>query len=125
VALMEGLAQTLVAAGHKVLVAADIPEALRTLGGARPLIAVVDRAELLRNDAALGLPLARGGALVEFHGDEADVAVLPYRIQRATLAKLQLPLERQRLVALVSNLERRALAAGRETPEEGRPNAGK
>jgi len=125
VALMEGLSQTLVAAGHEVVVAADIPEAIRTLGGARPLIAVVDRAELMRGDAVLGLPLARGGALVEFHGDDAGAAVLPHRIQRATLAKLQLPLERQRLVALVSNLEKRALAAGRKTSDEERLDAGK
>ncbi len=112
-ALIEGLNQTLVAAGHRVTVARDTSEAIRALRGVRPLMAIVDRAELFADGTTFRVPLAQGGALVAFQADESLRIPLPFPIQRAMLASLQLPLERQRLVALAANVEARAKAAGR------------
>jgi len=116
-AVLEGVSQTLVGAGHQVVVARDIPEALETLRRKRPLIAVVHCEELLKGGDVFRIPLASGGALLAFHCDDADATRLPFRLQRATLAELQLPLERQRLLALVRYVESRALAAGHESSE--------
>lgn len=112
-ALIEGVSQTLAAAGHRVMIAADIAGAMMVLNGCRPLIAVVDRTELFSDGPTFRVPLALGGALIVFHSDDADRIPLPFPIQRTMLAALQLPLERQRLVALVGNVEVRARAAGR------------
>ncbi|MEO5580278.1 MAG: hypothetical protein ABIR58_06435 [Gemmatimonadaceae bacterium] len=112
-ALIEGLNQTFVAAGHRVTVAHDITEAIRALQGVRPLMAIVDRAELFADGTTFRVPLAPGGALVAFRPDESLRIALPFPVQRAMLASLKLPLERQRLVALVANVEARAKAAGR------------
>lgn len=112
-ALIEGVAQTLAAAGHRVEVARSISEAMDVLGGSRPLIAVVDRSELFSDGTTFRIPLAQGGALIAFHVDDSERTPLPFPIQRTMLATLQLPLERQRLVALVRNVEVRAQAAGR------------
>lgn len=124
-ALLEGVSQTLVGAGHQVVVAKDIPEALEALQGVRPLVAVVHRDELLNGGTVFRASLAPGGALLAFHGDEVDAEGLPFRLQRATLAELQLPLERQRLLALVRFVEDRAHATGHESSEsdgvESRP----
>lgn len=116
-ALIEGVTQTLAAAGHKVTVAGDISGAVSALGDCRPLIAIVDRAELFRDGTTFRIPLAQGGALVAFHCDESERIPLPFPVQRAMLASLELPLERQRLVALVGNVEARARAAGRGETE--------
>lgn len=117
VALLEGVAQTLVGAGHQVVVAKDVPEALETLDGERPLVALVHGDELLTHGAALRPILAEGGALLAFHRDDADEMGLPFRVKRTTLAELTLPLERQRLLALVRYVESRAQAAGRGSSE--------
>jgi DNA-binding NtrC family response regulator len=113
VALLEGVAQTLVGAGHQVVIAKDIPEALETLHDDRPLVALVHCDELLSRGAMLRPALAEGGAMVAFHCDDADEQRLPFRVKRSTLAELTLPLERQRLLALVRHVETRAQAAGR------------
>ena len=113
-ALLEGVAQTLTGAGHQVVVARDIPEALETLRGSHPLMALVDCEELETRAAMLQAVLAHGGALIAFHCDDDD-SRLPYRIKRTTLAELKLPLERQRLLALVKYVENRARAAGRDS----------
>lgn len=117
-ALLEGVSQTLVGAGHQVVVANDIPEALDSLRGARPLLAVVHRDEIVNGGVAFRVALAQGGALIAFHSDETDEDPLPFELKRATLAELRLPLERQRLLALIRNVESRALAAGRETQDD-------
>lgn len=116
-ALLEGVAQTLVAAGHHVAVAKDIPEALETLHGKHPLIALVHCEELNTRASMLHSVLLHGGALLAFHCDDEDDARLPFSIKRTTLAELRLPLERQRLLALVKYIENRAHAAGRESDE--------
>lgn len=118
-ALLEGLMQTLVGAGQQVVVAKDIPEAIEALHGTHPLVAVVHRADLLNGGNVFRVPLAQGGALVAFHADDDEVAGLPFPLRRATLAELSLPLERQRLLALVRNVEDRARAAGRDPDETG------
>lgn len=124
VALLEGVCQTLIGAGHKVVAATDIPEALETLKGARPLVALVDCDELTKGGSIFRVALAQGGALLAFHGDEVEGVDLPFRLQRATLAELRLPLERQRLLALVRYVESRARAAGRESVDDEGTEAG-
>lgn len=119
VALLEGVSQTLISAGHKVIMAKDIAEALETLQDARPLVAVIDCDELNKSGSVFRVPLADGGALLAFHCDEVDPADLPFRLKRATLAELTLPLERQRLLALVHYVESRARAAGRDSVDDG------
>ncbi|HVF38531.1 MAG TPA: hypothetical protein VM939_01440 [Gemmatimonadaceae bacterium] len=122
-ALLEGLAQTLVAAGHKTTIASDIPAASRLLLGSTVLVAVIDRREILESGSLRDLPLAHGGALVVFHSDDDGRAALPQRIQRLTMAHLQLPLERQRLLALVKHIEGRARISGRVDDDESFPAA--
>ena len=112
-ALLEGVAQTLVGAGHQAVIARDIPDALDTLRGAHPLLALVDCEELQARGAMLQAIVAQGGAVLAFHCDDDD-SRLPFRIKRNTLAELKLPLERQRLLALVKFVENRARAAGRD-----------
>lgn len=112
-ALLEGIAQTLVGAGHQVIVARDIAEALETLRGTHPFLALVDCGELEARGAMLQTIVAHGGAVLAFHCDDDD-SRLPYRAKRNTLAELKLPLERQRLLALVRYVENRARAAGRD-----------
>ena len=117
-ALLEGISQTLVGAGHRVVVARDVTEALETLQGAKPLVALVDCDELSKGGSIFRVALAQGGALLAFHCDDVDAADLPFRLQRATLAELKLPLERQRLLALVRYVESRARTAGRDFSDE-------
>lgn len=112
--LIEGIAQTLVGAGHQVVISRDIPEALDALRGSHPFLALVDCEELQSRGAMLQAIVAHGGAVLAFHCDEDD-SRLPYSIKRNTLAELKLPLERQRLLALVKYLENRARAAGRDS----------
>jgi DNA-binding response OmpR family regulator len=114
-ALLEGVSQTLVGAGYQVLVARDIPESLDALRGARPLMAVVHRDELVRNSAGLRVPLANGGALLSFQTDDTEEEQLPFALKRATLAELRLPLERHRLLALIRHVESRARITGRDS----------
>ena len=120
--LLEGLAQAIHAAGHRALIAKSIDDAAPLLAVERPVIVVVERscaasAEFLR------LRLPPGSALVVYRDAEADTPPLPSLIQRATLADLVLPWERQRLVTLVQRVAERAQAAGRgrdDTPTENR-----
>ena len=112
-ALIEGVVQTLAAADHKVTIASDIPEAILSLGGRRPLVAVVHRAELFSDGTTFRIPLALGGALVVYHQDETKPSPLPFPVQRAVMASLELPLERKRLVALIAKVKARAQVTGR------------
>ena len=112
-ALLEGISQTLIGAGHQVVTTPHVTTALDTLHGISPLVAVVQRSEL-GGGTGFPIPLASGGALISFDGDDGDYERLPYALKRITLAELQLPLERQRLLALIRNVETRAVASGRE-----------
>jgi hypothetical protein len=121
-ALLEGIAQTLTAAGHQVLTAVSIDEASFLTAAAPPLLAVVDRMLLATAGDARALALAPGGALVVF-GDPASP--LPGPVRRTVLAELRLPLERARLTALAAHVATRAQRTGRSaispTPPEPRP----
>ncbi len=109
---VEGIVQTLSAAGHQVIAARELSEAAETLRGTLPLVALINRDELTSTTAP-SVPLARGGALLTFRTSEDTPPSLPFRVRRATLADLQLPLERKRLLALVNFVEKRARTAGR------------
>lgn len=135
--LLEGIAQTLGAAGHRTSLATSLADAARRpVGSEAPLLLVVERelalggaagqpAELLR-----AVPLAPGGAVLLFRRGGAGAAAgpagegtLPPALGRTTLAELTLPLERQRLVALAHSVEERAQRTGRgrtPTPPEHR-----
>ena len=70
---------------------------------------------------ALGISLAPGGALVLYSvSGKGPAPVLPPALQRAVLANITLPLERQRLVALVQHVAERVRTTGRRrnTPPE-------
>ncbi|MDQ8155751.1 MAG: hypothetical protein P3B98_13955 [Gemmatimonadota bacterium] len=121
-ALLEGIAQALVAAGHHVLTAATVAEASFIAAAAPPLLVACDRALLASVGDTRGLGLAPGGALVAY-GDPATP--LPAPVRRAVLAELRLPLERARLLALAAHVASRARTTGRDartpTPPESRP----
>jgi hypothetical protein len=83
------------------------------------LVAVIER-DLAAAAAGLvlGIPLVRGGALVAFHQRAEERATLAPPVQRALLADLALPLERNRLLALVQHVEERVRATGRRADTE-------
>ena len=118
-ALLEGIAQTLVGAGHQVVVARDIPDAIEQLHNQEPLVALVDCGELLNGGGQLKAALANGGALVTYHCEGSDAPRPPFTFQRSTLADLSLPLERQRLLALIKYVETRVHITGREGRRRG------
>jgi len=113
-ALLEGIAQTLAAAGHRPRLAAEPVEARELTLGHPPLVIVAARS--LAGDA-LRLPLAPRGALVLYRSADEPDDVLPPSVQRAALADLALPLERQRLLALVAYVEERAARNGLARPD--------
>jgi DNA-binding NtrC family response regulator len=121
-ALLEGLAQTLAARGYATVVAAGLHEAQESVATNRPLVAVIER-DLAASapGLVLGIPLARGGALVAFHQRPDQPAMLAPPMQRAILADLSLPLERNRLLALVQHVEDRARATGHQAMNTNPP----
>ena len=65
-ALLEGLAQLLAGAGHKVQVAHSVADAEEMATQAAPLLVVIDRDSVASDsgEAASRIPLASGGAFV-------------------------------------------------------------
>jgi DNA-binding NtrC family response regulator len=118
-ALLEGLAQTLGAVGHRSRIAHSVAEAAEATANEPALIAVVERAIAAGSSDALRLSLQPGGALVLFRAPGESSTPLGRSVQRLTLAELTLPLERQRLVALVQHVEERARRAGRASGVRG------
>jgi hypothetical protein len=121
--LLEGLAQTLAAVGHRPGLALSIAEAVEQAAGAPPMLAVVDRAQALAGTDGLRIPLVPGGMLVLYRLSATVTEPLPPSLQRLVLADLTLPLERNRLVALVLHVEERLRETGRDrmsTPPEHR-----
>jgi len=112
--LLEGLSQSLAAVGFKPVVAQSLHEARELASQEAPLVAIVSR-ELAANAAAemLGIPVAAGGALMLYRASGATLVTLSPTLQRAVLADLTLPLERNRLMALVQHVGERARATGR------------
>jgi DNA-binding NtrC family response regulator len=120
-ALLEGLAQTLAAAGFRVDLALGVDDANAIAGHDPPLMVVVDRDTALAAWAAARSPtiaLAPGGSVVLYHATDDGPEPLPASLQRLTLADLTLPLERQRLVALVQTVSARARSRGQRPTGE-------
>jgi len=118
-ALIEGIAQTLTARGHQLFFAPTLADALDTVGDARPLVVLVERSSIDEIRMTLRLPLVPRGAFLVFHAEGTTNAPLPHRVQRATLAELELPLETQRLVALIRYVENRAHTLGADSLDDG------
>ena len=118
VALLEGLAQTLIGFGHDVSFAATVAEAAEPLSGDLPAMAVVSCEALEEAGAGMTLPLTPGGAMIVYGTSHDDQPFLPTKLQRATLAHLVLPLERHRLMALVQSFDSRSRTTGRSKTEE-------
>jgi DNA-binding NtrC family response regulator len=124
IALLEGLAQSLSALGHRTTVTSSLAEATELAVIEPPLVLVADRT--LASDAGaelLRVPLTNGGARLLYRTASSPLAPLIPALQRAVLADLTLPLERHRLAALVQSIGERARMTGRSTrhtPTEGR-----
>jgi len=118
VALLEGLAQTLLGFGHDVSFASTVLEAGDVVSGDLPALAVVSSEALEDGGIAATLPLTPGGALIVYGKSPTDRPFLPTKLQRATLAHLVLPLERQRLLALVQSFDSRSRTTGRSIRED-------
>jgi len=118
VALLEGLAQTLVGFGHDVSFAATVVEAAGSLSADLPALAVVSCEALEEGGMGMTLPLTPGGAMIVYGKSHDQQPFLPTRLQRATLAHLVLPLERHRLMALVQSFDTRSRTTGRSAHEE-------
>ena len=118
VALLEGLAQTLIGFGHAVSFATTVAEAAGSLSEDLPAMAVVSSQALEVGGAGMTLPLSPGGALIVYGTSHDDQPYLATKLQRATLAHLVLPLERHRLMALVQSFDNRSRTTGRPIHEE-------
>jgi hypothetical protein len=118
VALLEGLAQTLLGFGHEVLFAGSIDDASVGLNGELPSMAVISSEALADIGKGATVPLTSGGALIVYCKSHDERPFLPPQLQRATLAQLVLPLERKRLIALVQSFEERSRRTGRTNREE-------
>ena len=118
VALLEGLARTLIGFGHQVLLAATVGDMEDALSGDLPAIAVVSCEALENGGPGLTLPLVPGGAIIVYGKTDDERPFLPQKLQRATLAYLVLPLELNRLVALVQSFESRSRTTGRSIRDD-------
>jgi len=113
VALLEGLAQTLIGFGHDVLFAGSVSDAAAGLNGDLPALAVVSSEALEEVAQGATFPLTPCGALIVYCKSHDERPFLPPQLQRTTLAHLVLPLERKRLLALVQSFDARAHTTGR------------
>lgn len=118
IALLEGLAQTLIGFGHEVLLAATVGEVGGPLTGDLPALAVVSCEALEAGGPGATLPLTPGGAIIVYGKTHGERPFLAQKLQRATLAHLVLPLERQRLLALVQTFESRSRTTGRSIRDD-------
>ena len=119
VALLEGLAQTLAAAGHRGRILANIADAaddvqrdLADDARAEPLVVLLSR-ELAADGARAATLVTAGGALVLYHSASAPDTTIPAAVRRLMLADVALPLERHRLMTLIQTVDARARATGR------------
>jgi hypothetical protein len=114
VALLEGLAQTLIGFGHEVVLSATVGDMASVLNGNLPALAVVSCEAIENEGAGFTLPLTPGGAIIVYGKTHGERPFLAQKLQRATLAHLVLPLERHRLMALVHSFESRSRTTGRD-----------
>ena len=113
VALLEGLAQTLLGFGHEVLFAATVGEVAGAMNEDESAIAVISAESLDDEEMGASMPITPGGAIIVYGKTYADKPFLPTKLQRLTLAYLVLPLERKRLIALVQSFDSRTRTRGR------------
>jgi hypothetical protein len=118
IALLEGLAQTLVGCGHDVTFAATIAEAAGVMTGDDAAIVVASTEAVADAGHGATLPLTANSALIVYGKSHGEHLFLTPKLQRATLAHLVLPLERQRLLALVQSFDSRSRTTGRSQREE-------
>ena len=121
-ALLEGLAQSFAAVGYVPQVASSLHDGRESASVTAPLLAVVEGLLAAQASAeALAIQLAPGGALVLYHATVDSHPAVPPTLQRAVMAELTLPLERNRLMALAQHVQERVRATGRgkrTTPPE-------
>lgn len=121
-ALLEGLAQSFAALGYTPRVALSLHDAREAAVSNPPLLAIMNGQVAAESSAdALAVQLSPGGALVLYHNAADERAPIPPTLQRAVMADLTLPLERNRLIALAQRLSERLRATGRsrrQTPPE-------
>jgi hypothetical protein len=117
-ALLEGLAQTLIGFGHEVLLAATVAEVGGAMNGDLPAIAVVSCEALENGGPDATLSLTPGGAIIIYGKTHGERPFLAQKLQRATLAHLVLPLERNRLLALVQSFDSRSRTTGRSSRDD-------
>lgn len=112
--LLEGLAQSFAALGFAPTVVQTLHEARECAAQHPPLVAVVSRALAAASMSdVMSIPVAPGGALVLYRAVGSPIVTLSPTVQRAVMADLALPLERNRLVALVQHVGERARLTGR------------
>jgi len=115
--LLEGLAQSFAILGFTPHVASSIAEGREVAVQHEPLIAIVSRVlAASATTETLSIPLAPGGALMLYRAVGGTIVTLSPTLQRAVLADLTLPLERNRLVAIVQHVCDRAKTTGRSYP---------
>src|SRR5262249_44605902 len=120
-ALLEGLAQSFAALGLTTSVVPSLHEAREIAAQQAPLIAIVSHALAAESTGeTLNIPLAPGGALVLYRAGTTGAAAISPTLQRAVLADLALPLERNRLIALVQHVGERAKTTGRGFDDSSR-----
>jgi DNA-binding NtrC family response regulator len=113
-ALLEGLAQTFASLGFTPVVAQSIAEGRELAAQHPPLVVIVSRAlASAASGDTLSIPMAPGGAMLLYRSIGSPLVTFSHSVQRAVLADLALPLERNRLVALVQHIEQRARVTGR------------
>jgi DNA-binding NtrC family response regulator len=117
--LVEGVSQVLTSHDHQVFFAPSLADAMEAVGDLRPLVILVERSAIDEIRMTLRVPLAQRGAFIVFHAEDTIPEALPHRVQRATLAELELPLEQQRLLALIRYVETRAETVRRDAMEDG------
>jgi DNA-binding NtrC family response regulator len=118
--LLEGLSQSLASSGFTPLVAQTLAEAREIAAQDTPLVVVVSRALAAAASAdTLSIPVAPGGALMLYRAIGSPLVTFSASVQRAVLADLTLPLERNRLIALVHHVDERAKITGRTSRTDG------
>lgn len=117
--LLEGLAQSFASLGFTPVVAQSIAEGRDIAAQDAPLVAVISRGLASVSSAdTLSIPLAPGGALLLYRAVGSPLSTFSASVQRAVLADLTLPLERNRLLALVQHVDQRARTTGRSNRDD-------
>ena len=87
VALLEGLAQTLLGFGHDVLFAATVGEVAGALNEDAPAIAVVSSEAWEDEGLGTTLPITPGGAIIVYGKSHAEKPILPPQVQRLMMLR--------------------------------------